>query len=210
MQVVLLALTRVSKTSIDRLRYAVGFAQYEQLWQLLENSDWRATLLNYGAPQEEIDLLERFLQSHELLPYFTPAQAVSLLGVDDQAERIASAICALPLEPEDGLRLFLAALDEPAHPSLIARIDASENWKPAKLRGAQIFLHGKTWEDLKFSPQAVSALALLNIHSLNDARERTPTPSELLKVKGCGRKTLREIVEKLREVDIIVEPGTSS
>ena len=198
--------------SNHQLILAVGYARYYTPGDLLRDEGWRETLKTSGATQQDISDLERELQRLNLLPIFTPEQARALLGSDDQAERIATgieyAIKGLPVRGDDALRLFLRALGGPTDSALIARVEATDRWQLQKRLGAKSLLdeipQKPSLQDIPFSDRARRTLEGLGIISLEDIRSRNLTMRDLYRVDGCGRGTVKEIVQELQKVGITI------
>lgn len=198
--------------SNHQLILAVGYARYYTPGDLLRDEGWRETLKTSGATQQDISDLERGLQRLNLLPIFTPEQASTLLGLDDQAERIAhgvrKAIAKLPVGGDDALRLFLKAAGKQGDTALIARIEATEVWRLMKALGAESLLDDipqkPSLQDIPFSDRARRTLEALGIISLEDIRSRNLTMRDLYRVDGCGRGTVKEIVQELQKVGITI------
>lgn len=185
-----------------RIILAIGYAQYIHVSDLLNDKEWRDKLKDHGATEADICSLEQKLRDNGLLASFTPEEANALLGQDDQAERIARAVAALPGSATNNLRDFLRAAGQEWDIGLIHRIQSSRIW--AGTARPPDLLREITIDSLNLSHRARNVLRQLGLHTFADLQERTPKASELLAQSRCGPHTLEKIILVLRAIGIVI------
>lgn len=184
-----------------RIILAIGYAGYRFVKDLLHDTAWRNTLKNHGATEYDVAILEKALKEAGLLPHFTPEAAKSLLGEDDQAERISRAVTMMPGNAASNLQNFLLLVGQDKNAGLIQRIESTSAWSNV---GASSLLKEITIDSLGLSLRARNVLAKLGVHTLADLRERTLKASELLAQSPCGPQTLNAIIKALKRLGVAI------
>ncbi len=187
-------------TPSARMLMSLGMQGWKTIQNMVENPNWVERLRSDGWDELDVGRLITRLEKAGILSPFTEELARSVLGVDDQAVRIADFLCGMRNgHPHARLRQFLEVTGQRTNLPLVLRIEQTETWQKTE---APSLLHEYAIEDLNLSKGARAALHKLKIRMTSDAIKNPVRASDIINLPGCGVSTAVRICKAFREANL--------